>query len=360
MIEFTTNKEAAVWAGRERPRLGATMAIAYVLLAALGVILTACGGGGGGGGGGLAVPAAPTGLQAAGGNAQVTLTWSPSAGAASYNVKRSTTSGGPYTTAASPTSPSYTDTGLTNGTTYYYVVSAVNSAGESPNSAEAKATPNAPPGAPTGLAATAGNAQVSLTWNGTAGATSYNVKRSTTSGGPYTTIASPTSTNYTDTGLTKGVAYYYVVSAVNSGGESANSSEVSATPLVPATSVQVTVDVLSDRHPISPYVYGVSYPQTANDIANSGATLVRWGGNATSRYNWQKQVYNSAADYYFEDYPLSEIGDSDSTQFLRDVIAAGSSPLMTMVMLDWVAKDALTTSHSFSVAKYGPQCKVDP
>ena len=48
----------------------------------------------------------------------------------------------------------------------------------------------------------------------------------------------------------------------------------------------MTIDALSNRHAISPYVYGVAYPNSAADITDSGATEVRWGGNATSRYNW--------------------------------------------------------------------------
>lgn len=92
----------------------------------------------------------------------------------------------------------------------------------------------AAPRAPTGLTATAGDGQVSLTWKASAGATSYNVKRATVSGGPYTTIANVTTTSYTDTGLVNGTTYCYVVSALNSTGESANSSEACATPTASA------------------------------------------------------------------------------------------------------------------------------
>jgi len=89
-------------------------------------------------------PAAPTGLTATAATGQVTLNWSPALGADAYNVKRSTTHGGPYTTIASGVpNIHYLDTSVTNGTTYYYVVTAVNFLGESPNSNEASATPNA-------------------------------------------------------------------------------------------------------------------------------------------------------------------------------------------------------------------------
>ena len=94
------------------------------------------------------------------------------------------------------------------------------------------ATPDVPPAAPTGLAATAGDNQVSLTWTASAGAASYNVKRSTTSGSGYSTIGTTTdpTTAYTDLSAVKFTQYYYVVSAVSAYGESSDSSEVSATP----------------------------------------------------------------------------------------------------------------------------------
>ena len=96
--------------------------------------------------------------------------------------------------------------------------------------------PPTPPATPAGLTATAGNAQVVLSWSAASGAASYNVKRATTTGGPYTTIATGVAgTTFTNTGLTNGTTYFFVVSAVNANGQSANSAQVSATPQAPAT-----------------------------------------------------------------------------------------------------------------------------
>src|SRR5262249_55491086 len=95
------------------------------------------------------LPTAPGGLVAIPGNTQVLLSWDPAG--TSYNVKRSTTNAGPYSIVGSPTNTSFADTGLANGTTYYYVVSALNQIGEGPNSAQVIPAPNAP--FPTGMVA---------------------------------------------------------------------------------------------------------------------------------------------------------------------------------------------------------------
>lgn len=122
------------------------------------------------------VPSAPTGLKATAGTGKVWLRWSPVATANGYNVLRSTTSGGPYTSIATyrGTFPLYEDAGATNGTRYYYVVSAINQAGTSGNSPEANATPAATAALPAdwsrqdiGAVATTGAAGYAQVSNGT-------------------------------------------------------------------------------------------------------------------------------------------------------------------------------------------------
>src|SRR5580704_14650730 len=79
------------------------------------------GGNSGGSGGTVTIPAAPTGVTAAPGNAQVVIAWTASSGATSYHVKRGTASAGPFTQISAPTTTTFTDASVTNGGTYFYV-----------------------------------------------------------------------------------------------------------------------------------------------------------------------------------------------------------------------------------------------
>ncbi|MFL6350524.1 MAG: RICIN domain-containing protein [Bryobacteraceae bacterium] len=117
-------------------------------------------------GGGSATPAAPTGLTATAGNSQVTLAWGASSGATSYNVYRGTTSAAEGTApiASGITGTTYTDNGLTNGSTYYYTVAATNSAGTSSQSNEANATPTSTVGLSDGTY-TVSNSAGTLVWD---------------------------------------------------------------------------------------------------------------------------------------------------------------------------------------------------
>jgi fibronectin type 3 domain-containing protein len=289
-------------------------------------------------------PRAPTGVVATAGNQQVGLTWNASVGATSYHVKRSTTAGGPYTQIAAPTTTSYTDTSVTNGTTYYYVISALNAIGESPNSSEVNAKPVGPPPVPTGLTATPGDKQVALSWNASAGATSYHVKRGTVSGGPYSQIAAPTTTTYTDTGLTNGTTYYYVVSALNANGESGNSSQASATPIAAPADVTVTVNPGSTK-PISPWIYGINFYGGVPNAPH--VTIDRAGGNRWTAYNWENNFSNAGSDWgpYSNDNFLcnGSCNQSIPGEGVRTLIAgdhsAGIASLITLQLQGLVSAD---------------------
>ena len=180
-------------------------------------------------------PLPPLVLSAAPSNSTVFLNWTAVSNATVYNLKRALTNNGPFAVvAAGTTGTNFTDSSVVNGTTYYYVVTAVNGAGESGPSPQAAVTPPGIPNAPTGLVATPGDQQVGLEWNPAQWATSYNVKASTTNGGPYVTMATnvPAASHIVG-GLSNGTPYYFVVSAVNASGQSDESLPASATPVPP-------------------------------------------------------------------------------------------------------------------------------
>jgi predicted phage tail protein len=251
------------------------------------------------------VPGAPTGLAAVPGNGQVTLSWAAPASdggspVTGYIIYQGTSPGGETGTPVngSPvTATSHTVTGLTNGTTYYFKVVAINAAGLSPPSEEASAkllivpsstrpstatpstatpstatpstatpstaTPStAPPSTapafapPTGLAAAAGDTKVRLSWttpvsDGGSSVISYNVYITAAPGVQGATVkGSTTSNDVTVTNLTNGTVYYFMVTAVNANGnESPFSTEVSAEP-VAATELRVAAPLPTAPAPL--------------------------------------------------------------------------------------------------------------
>jgi cellulose 1,4-beta-cellobiosidase len=187
--------------------------------------------------------APPTSLQTAPGDSQVSLSWPASVGATSYHVKRANVSQGPYVNVACPTGTSYLDTGLTNGTPYFYAISGAfsgnpNAGGESADSVEASATPQGatptPPAPPTSLTAKATKpGTINLQWvqSITPGITQNSIYRRT-SGGTYpsTPLATINSTtSYRDASATSRTTFCYVVTATGGGGGSAISNEACST-----------------------------------------------------------------------------------------------------------------------------------
>ncbi|MGO9241978.1 MAG: fibronectin type III domain-containing protein [Bryobacteraceae bacterium] len=202
------------------------------------------------GGGAGDVPSAPTNFSAPSvASGTVNLRWAPVASASIYHVKRGTVYSGPYTEVGTTTAPAitYTDTSsLTDGTLYYYVVTAENALGQSANSPVIYASPGpaAPPAAPATLTAVAGagalgyessastTGMVQLTWTASPAAVTYSLLRSTTSGSGYTAVATQRATSYIDSNLALGQTYYYVVQAINGDSQvSGNSPVASATPM---------------------------------------------------------------------------------------------------------------------------------
>jgi len=168
--------------------------------------------------------AIPTGLTTmpASTTTSITISWDSVTDATGYYVYRSTSSTGPFTqlTPGTSTTTSYTDTGITTNTTYYYKVAAYNSAGTGSQSDAVSQNNGSAPTAPTGLTKTAATStSITISWSSVAGATGYRIFRSASSTGTFTQVGTTTSptTSYTnDTGLTAGTTYYYKVAAYNS------------------------------------------------------------------------------------------------------------------------------------------------
>jgi fibronectin type 3 domain-containing protein len=173
---------------------------------------------------------APSGLTAAGAASQVTLDWIAVSGASSYTVywDNSTGVSSSSTAITSVSTDNYTHSSLDNGTTYYYKVAAVDSAGTGTLSSEVNAATPLP--APDNLSASGANNTITLIWNSVSGATSYTLYWDNVSGidSSDTAITSITNDNYTHNNMDNGSTYYYKVAAVNSSGTGTLSSVASA------------------------------------------------------------------------------------------------------------------------------------
>jgi hypothetical protein len=130
----------------------------------------------------------------------------------------------------------------------------------------------------------------------------------------------------------------------------------------PATSV--SVDASANRHAINPNIYGIAYGD-AHDMQALNAPLNRWGGNSTTRYNWQIDAHSAAADWYFETYSDgtgTPSGSADLYVTTTRSAANGAQPLFTIPMIDYLANlgPNRSTLEGFSVKKYGAQTATDP
>ena len=127
----------------------------------------------------------------------------------------------------------------------------------------------------------------------------------------------------------------------------------------PAAGPAIAVDAAAGVHPISPDIYGMNYADEAL-AAELRLPVRRWGGNSTSRYNWQADETNTGSDWYFENVP-TDSGAADA--FVDQDRRTGTKTLMTVPLIGRVAKRRLD-SHpydcGFKVSKYGAQQATDP
>jgi subtilase family serine protease/subtilisin family serine protease len=213
----------------------------------------------------------------------------------------------------------------------------------------------APPAVPTGLAAAPGDARVSLAWTPAAGAISYHVKRALASGGPYSTVGNAKSAAYLDTAVVNDVTYFYVVSAVNPLGESANSAEAAATPKVPADLVMAALTV--------PYGAGAGdVVQVTDTTKNQGAGVAP---ASTTRFYLSRNIALDASDTLLDGarvVPLLGPGVSStgaSALTMPRGLSAGTYYIIAKADADNAATETNETNNSLARAlAVGPDLSV--
>lgn len=127
----------------------------------------------------------------------------------------------------------------------------------------------------------------------------------------------------------------------------------------------LTINANANQHPISPYIYGLNFadPILAADIR---LPVNRWGGNATTRYNWQNDTSNRGSDWYFENIPEENANPaalpngSSADRFIARNVALGTDTLLTIPMIGWTPNSRAGITCGFSVSEYGPQQSTDP
>ncbi|MGH9248554.1 MAG: choice-of-anchor B family protein [Acidimicrobiales bacterium] len=183
--------------------------------------------------------------------------------------------------------------------------------------------PVATPGVASGLSATAGDGQIGLTWTVASGATGTSVHRGTASGGPYTTIATNvTGTSFTDTGLSNGTTYFYVVTGTNAEGEGGNSNEASATPMAGGTPVTVTFASVASHD---------GWVLESSETSNAGGSL-----NSTASNTSALRVGDATSDRQYKtvvSFDTSSLPDAativSATLRLRRGTVSGTNPFTT-------------------------------
>ena len=221
------------------------------------------------------------------------LTWNAVSGATSYKVYRATSQKGTYSLLGTVTATSYTNTGAKAGTTYWYKVKAVNSAGESAysNIVSGRATVTT---LTMGHSASSGKPQ--LTWKAVSGAASYRVYRATAKNGAYSVINTTKALTYTNVGAALGTTYYYKVEALNAAGKSMGFSAIVEGKVAPVLAVGYS-SVSGKPHLTWKAVPGATeYQVYRSNQQNSGYTKI----NTTTATSYVNTGAKAGTTYYYK------------------------------------------------------------
>lgn len=315
----------------------------------------------------VTAPAAPSVLTASTvSHTQINLSWTDNTNnETAYKVERATAAAGPWTelTGTLPANTtSYSATGLTASTTYYFRVRAANSAGNSGYSNTANATTNAAPtvpNTPSSLAAsTISTSQINLTWTDNANnETAYKVERATAAAGPWTEIAgalAANTTSYSATGLSASTTYYFRVRASNAVGNSGYSNAANATtnaaPTVPNAPSSLAASTVSTSQ------INLSWTDNANNetaykVERATAAAGPWteiaGALAANTTSYSATGLSASTTYYFRVRASNAIGNSGYSNTANATTAAPST-VTTQVYTDALQTD--WADWSWSVA----------
>jgi fibronectin type 3 domain-containing protein len=275
-------------------------------------------------GAGGSFPAAPAGLAAQSVTASsIALGWGAVSGASNYLVYRSLDGSTSWEIKGTPSGITFTDTGLSASTAYYYKVSAVNSSGEGSSSSVLSASTSdgggGLPPAPTGLSTIAvSTSAINLSWNAITGALSYKVYCGSSSTGSYDPVGFPGGNSYTDSGLAASTTYFYKVAAVNSTGEGPQSQHAVAItqgsggtlPPTAPTGLKVTSPSSSGISLSWNEVSGASGGYKVYRANTSTANYVLIDPNSTTATSFTDTTITSGTSYYYKVTALNANGES--------------------------------------------------
>jgi len=293
---------------------------------------------------------APADVAAAAGNAKVTLTWSPVAGAAGYKIYRTSTGVFDGPPVSSTTSLTHTSWNLVNGTRYLFTVAAYTSGGIGPRSLEVAARPMAPPA---GVTATSGDTIVTLNWQPSAGAMSYIVYRKTGAETVYSVLAADVAgPPYLDANLTNGQRYYYQLRAVADDAQSGLSATVSGKPLPPPPAEAPVVSASPGNARVTLTWNAVAGATSYKIYRSENGVFDQPAYSSTSSLTWKNYSLTNGTTYYYQvaGYNIGGVGPRSEA-----VSATPVAPPLAPANLAAVAGDKVVTlswSPSDGAASY--------